>query len=134
MGYISWIKKHSQKHKKIIDKLSDLSDDQIIDYFDFDNMVINEPDFCPLYKERKKCHNIQELNCYLCACPLFRLDKTKSRCEINSKFGSQIIAKDGFVHQNCSYCDIPHKKSYIKKVFSRDWDQIMQDVIVYKEK
>ena len=132
MSYISWINKHSLKHKNIVDKLSHLSNDEIIKYFDFDNMVKNEPDFCPLYKENKKCHDMKKLNCYLCACPLFRLTDEKSYCDINSKFGSEIVAKDGFIHQNCSNCNIPHKTSYIKKNFSKSWKDIMKDVVKKK--
>jgi len=127
--YKKWIIEHSKKHKKIIDKLSNLSDDEVIKYFDFDNMVKKEPNFCPLYKENKKCHDIQNLNCYLCACPLFRLENDKSYCEINSRFGDMIKSQDGFTHQNCSNCLIPHKISYIKKNFSRNWIDIMRDVL-----
>ena len=130
MGYITWIEKHSLKHKNILDKLSHLKDEEIIEYFDFDNMVKNEPDFCPLYKDNKKCHDMEKLNCYLCACPLFRLDKQKSYCEIDSKFGSTIESKDGFIHQNCSNCTIPHKTSYVKKNFNKNWSFIMKDVVV----
>lgn len=130
MSYITWIKKHALKHAQIVKKLEHLSDDEIIKYFVFDNMVKNEQDFCPLYKDNKKCHDMETLNCYLCACPLFRLNNQKSYCEINSKFGSEIIAKDGFIHQNCSNCNIPHKTSYIKKNFSRDWNKIMKDVLI----
>lgn len=129
MGYITWIEKHSQKHKNIVDKLSGFTDNQIIEYFDFDNMVKNEPNFCPLYKDGKKCHDMEKLNCYLCACPLFRLDKKKSYCDINSKFGSTTQGKDGFIHQNCSNCNIPHKTSYIEKNFSKNWSFIMKDVV-----
>ena len=128
MTYKNWIEQHSKKHKTIVDKLSHLSDDEIIDYFDFENMVKNEPNFCPLYKDHKKCHNIEKLNCYLCACPLFRLDTNKSYCAINSKYGSQIEGKNGFIHQNCSNCLIPHKIPYIKKNFSRDWTKIMKNI------
>ena len=74
MSYKSWFETHAKKHKKIVDKLAHLSDDEVIAYFDFDNMVKNEPDFCPLYKDNKKCHDTKELNCYLCACPNFRFD------------------------------------------------------------
>ena len=128
MSYTTWIKNHSIKHKRIINKLSSLSDDEIIKYFDFDNMVKNEPDFCPLYKENKKCHDMEKLNCYLCACPLFRLDLKQSYCEINSKYGTKKEGKDGFIHQNCSNCNIPHQVPYIKKNFSKDWSFIMRDV------
>jgi len=39
---------------------NNLSDDEIIKYFSYDNMVKNELDFCPLYKDNKKCHNIED--------------------------------------------------------------------------
>ena len=129
MSYISWINQHKIKHKKLVEKLSHLSDDEIIDYFDFENMVKNEIDFCPLYKENKKCHDIQELNSYLCACPNFRLSETKSTCNINSKDGGSIVSKkNGFIHQDCSKCSVPHKKDYVKKIFNRDWSFIMKNV------
>jgi len=129
MSYQKWIKEHSIKHEKIMKKLSHLNDNEIIKYFDFENMVKNETDFCPLYKEPKKCHDIDELNCYLCACPNFRLSEVKSTCSINSKDGGSIQSKDGFIHQDCSKCSIPHSKSYVKKYFNRDWNIIMKDVI-----
>ena len=125
MSYKSWYENHSIKHKKIVDKLSHLSNDEIIAYFDFDNMVKNEPEFCPLYKQNKKCHDIDELNCYLCACPNFRVGKQKSSCAINSKYGDKIIAKDGYIHQDCSACAVPHSAIYTKKVFDKNWQKIM---------
>ena len=129
MSYIKWIKQHSIKHKDIMSKLTNFSNEQIIDYFDFGNMVKNEPDFCPLYKEPKKCHDIDELNCYLCACPNFKLSDIKSTCNINSKDGGSIVSKkDGFIHQDCSKCSVPHSKEYVKKHFNRSWDYIMKDV------
>jgi Zn-finger protein len=125
---MTWIKKHKIKHKKLIEKLSDFSDDEIINYFDFNNMVKNEIEFCPLYKDNKKCHDIQELNCYLCACPNFRLSKIKSTCNINSKNGGTIISKNGFIHQDCSKCSIPHTKDYVKAHFNRNWSFIMNKI------
>ena len=131
MKYRTWIENHSIKHKRIIDRLSHLTNDEVIEYFDFDNMVKNEPEFCPLYKENKKCHDMEKLNCYLCACPLFRLDTNRSYCEINSKYGASKEGKGGFIHQNCSNCTIPHKTFYIKKNFSKDWKEIMKDVYLH---
>ena len=131
MSYESWIKQHSIKHEKLMKKLSHLSDDEVIKYFDYENMVKNEPDFCPLFKEPKKCHDIDELNCYLCACPNFRLSQAKSTCNINSKDGGSIVSKkDGFIHQDCSKCSVPHTKEYVKKHFNRSWSFIMKNVIV----
>lgn len=137
MGYKAWFDEHAKKHKKIVDKLLGLgkTKEQIVDYFDFENMVENENDFCPLYKENKKCHDMPKLNCYLCACPNFRFsdngiekvqDKTKySFCAIDSKDGKQGVYGDK-IHQNCSACTVPHAKSYVFKHFDLDWKKIMQ--------
>jgi len=125
LTYKSWHESHAKKHQKILDKLSHLSDDEIINYFDFSNMVQFEPDFCPLYKDNKPCHEMENLNCYLCACPNFRVGESKSYCDINSKDGGSMTAPDGYIHQDCSKCLVPHKKEYIKKNFSRDWLEIM---------
>ena len=125
MTYLSWHEEHSKKHKKIVDKLSDLSDDELIEYFDFDNMVKKEPDFCLLYATNEKCHKIEKLNCYLCACPHFRVGEKSSTCDIKSKHGGSFTSEDGFIHQDCSGCTIPHKVSYVKKNFSRNWKEIM---------
>jgi Zn-finger protein len=134
MTYAKWVNEHANKHKKILEKLTHLSDEQIIEYFFYDNMIKNEPDFCLLYKDKKKCHDMENLNCYLCACPHFRFkdegiekfeDKTIfSVCSINSKDG-KIFESENALHQDCSNCFIPHKKNFIKKVFDRDWAKIM---------
>ncbi len=127
--YSQWLKEHAQKHKEVVDRLSHLNDDEVIEYFRFENMVKNEPDFCPLYKNNLKCHEMEELNCYLCACPNFRVNSTKSYCDINSKDGGSVTDKNGFVHQDCSQCSVPHKEKYIKDKFSRNWEEIMHDCV-----
>ncbi len=137
MSYQSWFEAHAQKHKSIVYKLTkkNYTQEQIIDYFDFDNMIKEEPDFCPLYKENKKCHAMEELNCYLCACPNFRFkdegikkvgEKVQySLCSIDSKDGKQGEYGDK-IHQDCSKCRVPHLKSYITKNFDLDWKKIMK--------
>ena len=129
MSYKSWIEKHAIKHKNIINKLSHLTDDEVIKYFRYENMVKNEIDFCPLYKDNKKCHDIKELNCYLCACPNFRIKQQKSYCDINSIDGGQKVAKDGYIHQVCTKCTVPHNEDYIKDKFDRNWSTIMKNAI-----
>lgn len=137
MSYISWFQEHGKKHKAIIDKLISrgYSKEQIIDYFDFDAMVVNEPDFCPLYAENKKCHDMQSLNCYLCSCPNFRFDdegvdiieekKRYSFCSIDSKDGRVGVYGEK-IHQDCSKCTVPHHKAYVEKHFDLDWFKIMK--------
>ena len=136
MTYKDWFDNHALKHKKIVDKLisKGYTKEQIIEYFDFENMVKNENDFCPLYKENKKCHDMKELNCYLCACPNFRfndkgIDRYNnslilSKCSINN--GSK-IAHNKAIHQDCSSCSVPHHKKFIEKNFSLNWLEIMKD-------
>ena len=136
MSYKNWFDTHAKKHKTIVDKLlaCGKNEDEIIEYFCFENMVKNEIDFCPLYKKNKKCHDMKKLNCYLCACPHFRFDddglseynghKILSRCEINN---GDTIAHDGVIHHNCSPCSVPHHKNFIKKVFDVDWKKIMKE-------
>jgi Zn-finger protein len=142
MSYASWFQEHGEKHRKIIEKLSYLSDDELINYFRFENMVQNEPNFCPLYEQNKMCHESKELNCYFCACPNFRFNdkglekieqkKLFSICSIDSKDGSQYIS-DNAIHQNCASCFVPHSETYIKKYFTRNWFDAMRNVRYIKK-
>jgi len=134
MSYKEWFENHAKKHKKIVDKLlaEGKNEDEIIEYFCFENMVDMENDFCPLYKDNKKCHDMKKLNCYLCACPNFRFNdnglsrynanQVLSKCEINN---GDSISYEGKIHHDCSNCTVPHHKSFIKKVFDTDWKKIM---------
>jgi hypothetical protein len=137
VSYSSWLKEHAKKHKTIITKLlaQNYTQNEIIEYFDFENMKKKELDFCPLYAKNKKCHNIESLNCYLCACPNFRFndkgikkiaDKTQySYCNINSKDGRQGVYGEK-IHQDCSQCSVPHTKKYVAEHFNLNWEQIMK--------
>lgn len=135
MTYRQWFDAHGSKHGAIMEKLTNLSDDEVIVYFRFENMVKNENDFCPLYAENKKCHDTPELNCYLCACPHFRFNDNAleivegrtlySTCSIDSADGERYIHENA-IHQNCSGCLVPHDEGYIAKVFNRDWYTIMK--------
>lgn len=131
MSYHSWMQNHAQKHKKIVDKLENFSVEDIIEYFDFENMKIKEKDFCPLYEKNKKCHDIENLNCYFCGCPYFRLNNDDSEvlsyCSINHKNGGQLKATNG-IHQDCTNCVVPHKKTFIRKNFNKDWKEVMGKV------
>ena len=138
MTYEEWFLKQGELHRNVMKKLTNKSIDEIIEYFKFENMVKNEPDFCPLYKDNKKCHDMENLNCYLCACPNFRFkdegfSKTEdgktlySVCSINSKDGDQYIGED-YIHQNCSGCVVPHRAKYIKNHFNTNWFEVMKDV------
>ena len=135
MNYQQWFETHSSKHRVIMNKLTHLSKDEVIEYFRFENMAQNEVDFCPLYAENKKCHDTLDLNCYLCACPNFRFNDAGfhnvgdkilfSTCSIDSPDGDFFITNTA-IHQNCAGCLVPHRELSIAKVFDRNWDTIMK--------
>lgn len=138
MSYIKWFQTHSQKHSHILKKLKNLSKTEIIDYFEFENLSKQEQNFCPLFSEAQKCHNSENLNCYLCGCPNFRVYKNPKRlksgkllysyCKIESKDGKKVEFKNQ-VHQDCSRCNTPHKRDFIDRNFKLNWSEIMKFVI-----
>ena len=128
MQYNEWLLNHQKKHHTILSKLKHKSRDAIIEYFDYENMKLHETDFCPLYKENKKCHDTPLLNCFFCACPNFRFDDEGmevvaqkiiySKCVVHSKEGKAFVYKNA-IHQDCSNCLIPHSHEYAKKNFHK---------------
>ena len=138
MSYQSWFKNHGKKHKGIVLKLvsKGYSKKRIIDYFEFENMTGLEPDFCPLYENTQKCHDIPHLNCYFCGCPFFRFHsdgipksngvKMYSYCHIHSQFGRQ-ISFDKATHQDCSQCPLPHGRRYVSSHFDFSWFNAMRN-------
>lgn len=141
MGYQNWMKTFSSKHTEIIARLqtAGFTVQEMIDYFEFENMRIHETSFCPLYAKNQKCHDTEYLNCFLCGCPLFRADDqglsyegentVYSKCNIGK---GSFSGKNGKIHQNCSNCIIPHRKKFINAYFNTDWKQIMQNVYIGK--
>lgn len=143
-GYAQWFEDFADKHRAIVKGLDGLSGEEVVAYFDYDNMRRHHPDFCPLYREGIKCHDIEELNCYLCACPLFRfcdagIDRIGEKirysfCAVDSRW-SATAETETAIHQDCSECSLPHRRRFIEKCFDRDWREIMREVqICEKEK
>jgi hypothetical protein len=135
--YNQWFEAHAKKHANIMKKLEGLDEFDIVQYFIFENMVEKEPDFCELYATKTKCHEMYELNCYMCGCPHFRYFQTPIReddlefhsiCSINSKRGKRIVVGENQIHQDCSGCTIPHGEDYIFSNFSSDWRDMMDNV------
>lgn len=136
MSYFRWFEEHALKHKRIIQKLTSLglTQKEIIAYFVFENMVEKEPEFCVLYANKQKCHDVTYLNCYLCACPHFRFNDEglkiqndciiKSACVVDSK-KSALFVHEGIGHLDCSRCTIPHTKAFIEKHFDINWKVCM---------
>lgn len=127
MAYLDWFEGHKKKHIALVQKLEHkgYTKEMIIEYFRYENLKKNETNFCKLFVENKKCHDIEGLNCYLCGCPNFRFDDfstiQKSYCAINSPSGT----KKG-LHHDCSKCDLPHIEKFVSKQYNRCWETIMK--------
>lgn len=137
MTYTEWYRQHAKKHAALVQSLSHLTKDELIEYFDFDNMKQKHPEFCPLYVDNKKCHDVEHLNCYFCACMHFRFDdngidnkstnkRVYSYCSIESK-NSSIFENAESIHNDCSQCIVPHKIHAIKKYFHKNWSEVMKE-------
>jgi hypothetical protein len=139
MTYMEWFEAHAKKHEAIMETLTHLNDEEVIDYFVYENMQEKHPDFCPLYADNTKCHDMDELNCYFCACMYFRFsdkgltkegNRTRySLCSIEAKESRDFVSDDA-IHLDCSGCLIPHKRSVVKKYFLRDWSEAMKKTII----
>ena len=73
MEFKEWTIQHDRKKNAILKKLEGKTQDEKMEYFLFDNMVKNEPEFCPLYDTETKCHEYKDLNCFHCGCPHFKM-------------------------------------------------------------
>jgi len=141
MTYTDWFQKHSEKHTEIVKKLFNArkTKEEVIQYFNWSNMKEAEPSFCGLYKDNKKCHPVDGLNCFFCGCPYYRFKDTGieqredkiiySVCSIDSKF-STYFEYEGALHLDCSDCKIPHTKQFALKHFDWDWENPMKNCIV----
>ena len=128
MSYFSWFETHLHKRTEIMNRLVEKGyhKKEIIEYFEFENMSVCEPNFCPLYDLKQKCHNMGYLNCYFCACPYFDFNDEglgfdenlviKSRCVMNSKQTKRFTTSKE-VHADCSSCFVPHKRAFVWKYF-----------------
>ena len=145
MSYFEWFLSHADKHRAVIEKLEakKFTKEAVIAYFEFDNMVIHEPDFCLLYAQKQKCHNMAHLNCFLCACPFFRFNddglghhdgkSVRSECSIHAK-NARWFVHENVMHQDCSLCLLPHTKGFVFKHFDRYWKRIMSACLVTSPK
>lgn len=139
MKYIDWHREHSLKHKAIIEHIKDKSKDEIIEYFYYDNMRQKHPNFCQLYAQNSKCHDMKNLNCYMCGCPYFRFKDDGIEIKGNrvvysyctQNLGDEFIS-DNAIHHDCSECTLPHSKKFISDNFDLDWNVIMGDVVLEK--
>src|SRR4030042_811398 len=96
----------------------------IIEAMSFDRRSKRNPEKCTYYQENppRQCHEIDGLNCLLCACPNYNSKDLEGGCRINSKNGKWTY------HPNlpagrlwdCSDCRINHSEKEIEKYLTKN--------------
>lgn len=97
--------------KEIIEK----KNEEIINEWNFEKRKKINPDGCVCYGQDKKCHNIEELNCFFCYCPNYDTSIKEGKCRINSPDGKYIDNHEGKI-LDCTGCDFPHRKENAVKL------------------
>jgi Zn-finger protein len=102
----------------------------IIDYMSFKNRSKRDTSLCPQYKGKnpKPCHEVKDLNCFLCACPNYESEKLEGGCKINSKKGKFHYHKNlpkGMVW-DCSDCNINHSPKEIEKYLLKNLEKLIK--------
>ncbi|MAG11065.1 hypothetical protein CMI44_02020 [Candidatus Pacearchaeota archaeon] len=85
----------------------------IINEFRFENQKKKNPKKCSCYRE-DKCHNIEQLNCFLCYCPEYDNSVESGGCKINSIKGKWFVSGDKKIW-DCSDCDYAHRREVVEK-------------------
>lgn len=107
-----------EESKKFIEKHIQ----RIIEEFDFEKQKIKNPGKCPCYLNGK-CHDIQDLNCFLCFCPEYDNSKEEGGCKIGSEKGKWFFNEKlpkGKIW-DCSDCDYPHRKEVVEGWLKGIW-------------
>jgi hypothetical protein len=97
--------KFFSKRDKIVDK-EELTASDILKYFKYENLVKQEPKFCPLFKSKEKCHDGKNIFCWNCYCDEYDLscnDGLIGKCKTKSKKAKYT---NGIL--DCSDCTYPH--------------------------
>lgn len=94
------------KRDKIVEK-EELVASDILRYFKYENLVEKEPKFCPLFKNKEKCHDGKNIFCWNCYCDKYDLgsndDGLIGKCKAKSKKAKYT---NGIL--DCSDCTYPH--------------------------
>ena len=89
---------------------------------------------CPYYAQEKPCHDIKDLNCFLCVCPEYHSDMDEGGCRINNQSGKwhspYPYSKSGKVW-DCSDCSFPHFQAHIEQYLRQNLGELrrIQDEI-----
>jgi Zn-finger protein len=96
--------------KKILEKRTN----DLVEEYDFEKRKKTHPEECICYKENKKCHDIENLNCFFCFCPNYNMETEEGKCKMSCQDGKYINTMKGKIF-DCSACKTFHKKEEVTK-------------------
>lgn len=85
------------------------------------------PNECPYYEKRTSCHNIEDLNCFLCICPEYSSDKDEGGCKLNHQSGkwhSPYPYSQSRRVWDCSDCPFPHFPTYVEQYLRKNLEEL----------
>ena len=131
MNYLqAWEKSHYRKIAQELTKteipITKGHIDEIIEHTSFRKRSQRDKSECPYYEKEEPCHETEDLNCLLCACPNYESEGEKGGCKINSPKGK--IHK----HQNlpqgevwdCNGCSINHSPDEVRTWLEKNIDYL----------
>jgi len=103
---------------------------KMIEYMSFEKRSKRDSSQCPYYQKNppEPCHDIEELNCLLCACPNYQSEKLEGGCEIDSKKGKYHHHEklpEGKIW-DCSDCKINHSPKEIEKYLLKNLERLIK--------
>ena len=93
----------------------------IIGEFRFDVRSKTYPSACICYEQQKQCHDMPDLNCFLCYCPYYRITSTEGGCLRGSNDGKWYYSDKLPLGKiwDCSGCTYPHTENAVKEHLTR---------------
>lgn len=103
---------------------NDTNIEKTLSEYRYDNRKKSHPAECPLYSMDVKCHNLENLNCYLCYCPFYDAKKQEGGCLKDNPYSKG----KWFEHPNlpkgqiwdCSDCNYPHIEKNIREYMLKE--------------
>ena len=88
---------------------------RIVAEFSYKTRKQKFPDACICYLQDKPCHDMENLNCFLCYCPFYDRSKEEGGCLKNSKDGEWFYSKKLYAGKvwDCSNCTITHEDTFV---------------------
>jgi len=102
-----------------------ITEEQLIEGFNFSQRQKTHPEECICYREAKPCHDLNgKLNCTFCYCPGYDLKREQGGCKFGNPEGKgkEIDFPNNGIRRiwDCSNCTFPHQKqntiNFLQKV------------------